>query len=127
MLHLYMINANPPVEATRAIANLHEKPRFNPGFFRSPRISSLSVFFFPVKKKSARESYFWAFFGFFHGHFSVFTPTFWPIFQFFHAHFFFHLCRFSFFLRAENLVSRVKKKIKITFCFHFQGKNCSHF
>ena len=55
--------------------------------------------FFPVKIKSARESHFWPFFEFFHGHFSFFTPTFWPIFQFFHAHFFFHGHFFSVFSR----------------------------
>ena len=48
-----------------------------------------SVFFFPWKKKSARESHFGPFFQFFHGQKNNFTPTFWPIFQFFHAHFYF--------------------------------------
>ena len=69
-----------------------------------------SVFFFPVKIKSARESHFWPFFDFFHGrqhpfhahffhffhaHFLVFTDTFGHFFAFsralfyFHAHFFF--------------------------------------
>ena len=71
-----------------------------------------SVFFFPVKIKSARENVFGPFFGFFHGHFSFFTPTFWPIFHFFHAHFFFFTGTFLIFLRffhGEKIYFHVHK------------------
>ena len=78
-----------------------------------------AVFFFPVKIKSARESYFWPFFGFFHGHFCVFTPTFLPIFQFFHAHFFFSRALFIFFF----VFSRFFHGHKI----HFHGHKTDFF
>ena len=42
-------------------------------------------FFFPVKKKVARESHFWPFFQFFHGQFLFFTGIFLPFFEFFHG------------------------------------------
>ena len=69
----------------------------------------LSVFFFPVKIKSARENNLWPFFDFFHGQFSFFTPTFWPIFQIFHAHFLFFHGQFFRFFHGEKINFHVHK------------------
>ena len=64
--------------------------RYDWDFFNSNNVvsnyHSFSVFFFPVKIKSARENHFWRFFGFFHGWKCLFTHTY---FSFFHAHFVF--------------------------------------
>ena len=64
-------------------------------------------FFFGRENKSGRESHFWPFFGFFHGHSWLFTPTFYRLFDFFHAQFFFSRALFEifwFFSRVGNLM-----------------------
>ena len=65
-------------------------------------------FFYPWKKKSAREKLFWGFFGFFHGQKPFFTPTFWPNFDLFHAHFCFSRALFWIFSRGTNEFSRAE-------------------
>ena len=90
-----------------------------------------SVFFFGREKKSGRESNFWPFFGFFHGHFWLFTPTFCCFFDFFHAQFFSFTPSFDLFFRffhgQKNLFHGLKKgKNHILFSFS-RGKLCKFF
>ena len=76
-------------------------------------------FFFPVKKKSARENRFWNFLDFFHGHFSFFTPTFWPIFQIFHAHDFFFHGQFFRFFHGKKITFHGQKIWYFSFCLNY--------
>ena len=82
----------------------------------------VSVFFFPVKIKSARESHFGPFFQFFHGQKTNFTPTFWPIFEFFHAHlFFFHGHKFDRFSGKVHVFTGYFAKIFHGHQLYFHG------
>ena len=90
-----------------------------------------SVFFFPVKIKSARESHFWPFFDFFYGRKSRFHAHFFPLFHgqskvftdtflgFFTGGFFFTGRKWAIFdnFHAWLFFSRVQKLITFTMVF----------
>ena len=82
---------------------------WRPKFLSVVTTPGVQCFFFPVKIKSARETYFWHFFDFFHGQFSFFTPTFWPIFQIFHAHFYFFHGQFFRFFHGKKITFHGQK------------------